>query len=113
MIIEKDNYYILHTKNTTYCFRVLDTGHLEHLYYGRKITVDMEEADNWAQSGMEAFAERHTHIPGNTNTYDREHEHFTLEDMRLEMSSYGKGDIREPFVELVQADGSATCDFLF
>lgn len=29
------------------------------------------------------------------------------------MSSYGKGDIREPFVEIVHADGGRTSDFLF
>jgi alpha-galactosidase len=29
------------------------------------------------------------------------------------MSSYGKGDIREPFIEITYADGSTTCDFLF
>ena len=51
--------------------------------------------------------------PGNTNVYDAEHSAFSLEDMRLEMSSYGKGDIREPFVELVHADGSMTSDFLY
>ena len=29
------------------------------------------------------------------------------------MSSYGKGDIREPFIETEYADGSTTADFLF
>ena len=33
--------------------------------------------------------------------------------MKLEMSSYGKGDIREPFVELVYPDGSRTSDFVY
>ena len=30
--------FILETEHTTYCFQVTDTGHLEHLYYGRKLT---------------------------------------------------------------------------
>lgn len=38
---------------------------------------------------------------------------LSLEDVCLEMSSYGKGDIREPFIEVVHADGSFTSDFLF
>ncbi|MCH5281316.1 MAG: alpha-galactosidase [Lachnospiraceae bacterium] len=105
MISEEKKVFILHTAHTTYCFRVLETGHLEHLYYGRKITLDADSA--------EALFEKHAFPPGNTNVYDEEHTGFSLEDMKLEMSSYGKGDIREPFVELVHADGSTTCDFLF
>lgn len=105
MIREEDKVFILDTTHTTYCFRVMDTGHLEHLYYGRKITVDAACA--------EALTEKHSFAPGNTNVYDGEHTGFSLEDIRLEMSSYGKGDIREPFVEIVHGDGSSTCDFLF
>ena len=105
MISEEKKIFILHTAHTTYCFRVLETGHLEHLYYGRRITIDADSA--------EALFEKHAFPPGNTNVYDEDHTEFSLEDMRLEMSSYGKGDIREPFVELVHADGSTTCDFLF
>ena len=40
----------------------------------------------------------------NTNIYDSEHLQFSLEDACLEMSSFGKGDIREPFVELTLSD---------
>lgn len=109
MIEQKEGLYALHTKNTTYMFNVMDTGHLEHLYYGRKIKVDMEK-DN---GGALPFTEKHAFPPGNTNQYDTEHGSFSLEDMCLEMSSYGKGDIREPFVEIVHADGSYTSDFLF
>ena len=32
---------------------------------------------------------------------------------RLEMSSYGKGDIREPFVEAILYDGAKTLDFRY
>ncbi len=105
MIREEQNLFILDTRNTTYAFRVTQTGHLEHLYYGRKITLDADSA--------QALFEKHSFAPGNTNVYDNEHTDFSLEDIKLEMSSYGKGDIREPFVELVHADGSLTCDFLY
>lgn len=105
MIKKMDSVFVLDTRNTTYCFRVMDTGHLEHLYYGRKITID--------EDGIQALEEKHTFMPGNTNAYDGDHNNFSLEDIRLEMSSYGKGDIREPFVEIVHSDGSYTSDFLF
>lgn len=106
MIRQFDNVWVLDTQNTTYVFKVMETGHLEHLYYGKKITIDsLEETDS--------LTEKHEFAPGNTNTYDNEHTNFTLEDICLEMSSYGKGDIREPFIEVVHADGSSTSDFLF
>ena len=49
----------------------------------------------------------------NSCVYDREHDAYTLEDLCLEMSSYGKGDIREPFVELIYEDGSFSSDFVY
>ncbi|MGN0350096.1 MAG: alpha-galactosidase [Roseburia sp.] len=103
MIQTENQVYVLSTENTTYAFRVTETKHLEHLYYGRKITV----------KNPEALIEKHAFAPGNTNVYDSEHSNFSLEDVSLEMSSYGKGDIWEPFVEIVHADGSYTSDFLF
>lgn len=106
MIQKYGSCFVLNTKNTTYAFRVMDTGHLEHLYYGRKVTVQTEQ-------DADAFIEQHVFAPGNTNLYDAEHTQFSLEDIRLEMSAYGKGDIREPFIEVIHADGSATSDFLF
>ncbi len=103
MIEQKEKLFILNTQNTTYCFQVMATGQLEHLYYGRKITL------NDALPVMEKYA----FGPGNTIAYDQEHVNFSLEDCCLEMSSYGKGDIREPFVEIIHADGGSTSDFTF
>lgn len=37
MIRKEKDYFILDTDHTTYCFQVLPTGQLEHLYYGRKL----------------------------------------------------------------------------
>lgn len=103
MIIEKNGVYTLATKRTSYVFRVTETGHLEHLHYGGRLTVGEPDA----------LIEKHAFAPGNTIAYDGEHTDFTLEDMCLEMSSYGKGDIREPFVEITHGDGGMTSDFLF
>ena len=100
MIKEQNQIFHLATEHTSYVFRVTDSGHLEHLHYGRKITMPGS-----------ALFEKHAFAPGNTNDIGRKE--FTLEDMRLEMSSYGKGDIREPFLEVVYEDGSMTSDFRF
>ena len=102
MITVENQLFSLHTRHTSYLFRVMETGHLEHLYYGRKI-----------HPAIDGLMEQHAFAPGNTNIYDSEHLQFSLEDTCLEMSSFGKGDIREPFVELTLSDGSETSDFLF
>ena len=31
--------FVLDTDNTTYAFRVTKSGHLEHLYYGKRIKI--------------------------------------------------------------------------
>ena len=104
MISENNGLFTLDTKNTTYAFKVLPTGHLEHLYYGSKINVS---------GGAAALSRRQTMPVGNTVSYSNDNPSFTLEAARLEMSSYGKGDIREPFVELIHADGAFTSDFCY
>ncbi|MCR5665948.1 MAG: alpha-galactosidase [Eubacterium sp.] len=103
MIKQISQTFILSTKHTTYVFSVLETGHLEHLYYGRRID----------QPSAGVFRQKRAFEPGNSTVYDAQHKNLVLEDICLEMSSYGKGDIGEPFVELEHADGSVTCDFLF
>ena len=106
MIRHLDGLFVIDTANTTYAFRILPTGQPEHLYYGRRITIRQKE-------DAEALFQKYAFAPGNTNVYDDEHKAYTLEDMRLEFSGYGKGDIGEPFVELVHHDGSRTCDFVY
>lgn len=108
MIHRTEDAFVLHTAHTTYAFRVMDTGHLEHLYYGRKINIDPQQED-----AIGAMTEKHAFEPGNTVNYDNQHKNFSLEDQCLEMSSYGRGDIREPFVEITYADGSMTSDYLY
>ena len=106
MIRQLDNVFVLDTKHTTYCFQVLESGHLEHLYYGKKIRIE-------CAADIESLAEKQAFPPGNSNVYDSKFPKLSLENLRLEMSSYGKSDIREPFVEVVHADGSYTSDFLY
>ncbi len=100
------NGFIIETDNTSYIFRILPTGQPEHLYYGKRLSGADEAA-------LDALSEKHAFYPGNTIGYDQEHLQYSLEDMRLEMSSYGKGDIREPFVCIRHSDGSTTSDFVY
>ena len=106
MIRQLDNVFVLDTKSTTYCFRATESGHLEHLYYGKRIAIS-------SASDVNVLVEKQSFFSGSSIVYSDKHPNLTLENLRLEMSSYGKGDIREPFVEITHADGSVTSDFLF
>ena len=106
MIRQLGNVFVLDTNHTTYCFQVLESGHLEHLYYGKRLRIEQA-------SDVKSLAEKQAFPPGNSNVYDEKYPKLSLENMRLEMSSYGKSDIREPFIEVVHADGSYTSDFLY
>ena len=109
MILQNNQIFVLHTAHTTYAFHVLPSGQLEHLYYGRKIRVK----EPLTEESIAALVEKHSFPPGTSNVYSDEHKNFSLDDMRLEMSAYGKGDMREPFVEVIHADGSYTSDYVF
>lgn len=98
--------FVLDTEHTTYMFSAAPSGHLEHLYYGKKIRVkSWEECD--------VLREKREFELGNTIVYAKEYPAALPEDMCLEMSAPGHGDIREPFLEVVFADGSRSTDFRF
>ena len=103
MIKKISDAFILETDHTSYIFRVMKSGHLEHLYYGRKITVKTRE-------DIDCLLEKRAFAPGNSTVYSGKYKELSLEDCLLEMSSLGKGDTREPFIELRHMDGSTTCD---
>ena len=106
MIRRLASVFVLDTPHTTYAFKAHASGHLEHLYYGEKIHIESETEAN-------VLVEKRACLSGNAVCYSKEYPTLCLEDMRLEMSSHGKGDIREPFIEVTHADGSYTSDFLF
>lgn len=45
MIKADGHIFVLETAHTTYCFRRMETGHLEHLYYGRHLTLPEHPAE--------------------------------------------------------------------
>ena len=98
--------FVLDTESTTYAFAVAPSGHLEHLYYGGKIRLE-------SAKDCEPFREKSEFEAGNSIVYSKEHPTVLLEDMCLEVSAAGHGDIREPFLSLVRADGSRSADFLY
>lgn len=102
MIYKAGNSFVLNTLNTSYLIGILDTGHLEHLYYGKKIHDDTQ-----------ALKEKLNFAPGYTINYSQENKETALESINLEVSTLGKGDVRKPFIELEYSDGNRTCDFVY
>lgn len=104
MISEKRLHFTLQTASTTYLFRVDETNHLEHLYYGRKIG---------ATEDLHATYDKHTIPMGNTISYDIEHPSYSLDNICLETSTLGKGDYREPSVIIRLESGEIISDFTY
>ena len=103
MIKADGNLFALNTKNTSYVFRVNETGQLEHMHYGRLIHLDEPSV----------LVDKHAFGSGCSVIYDEEHPNVCLENLALETSGIGKGDVREPMIEVICNDGSTTTDFVY
>ncbi len=101
MIRKVENNFVLETKNNYYIFKLLSNGYLAHLYYGNKFDVDSNQKYNL-----------NIQQTGNTVNYSVDFP-YSLEDIPLEYSSYGKGDIKESLIVIRNYDGSNTSDFAF
>ena len=100
MIRIMKEFFLLETRGTAYCFRVTEQGFLQHLYYGRRLDLS---------GGWEALVPQVRHFPGNGAGL----EGVCLEDMALEVSSPGLGDLRESMVTVRGPDGDTLTDFRF
>ena len=108
MIYAENGKFLLETEHTTYAFCVDQAGNLQHLYYGEKINMGV----SW-QNALEALKMRVFNPNGCSIIQDKTCPAVSLDDVCLEVSGRGKGDMAQPFVELFYADGSRTSDFRF
>ncbi|WP_320128314.1 alpha-galactosidase [uncultured Sphaerochaeta sp.] len=104
MITKKDQCFSLSTKNTTYLFSITETGHLEHLYYGKKLGLQSIDID--------ALSEKRSIPIGNGTAYNTEHPNLFMGNICLEYSTMGKGDYRESSVDIEYGRGMHTLDFV-
>ncbi len=100
--ITDNNAFHLQTNNTSYVIKVLESGHIGQLYYGRRI--HNRDTYDSLYSNFSRDLEVGT-------AYSKATKGFTLESTRLEVGESGKGDYREPSVRLVYEDGTRTTDF--
>ena len=106
MIRKADDIFVLETKKTSYIFKVAETGQLEHLHYGKRIRID-----DAAQA--ECLYKKNAFASGNTVIYDKTNPQYSLEEGEFEFGTTGKGDMREPLLEIIYPDGSRTSDFVY
>ena len=104
MILEKNKVFSLHTQATSYLFRVTETGHLEHLYYGRRID---------SERPLEALFKKSTLPLERSIAYNEEHLNFSLDNLCLEYSSFGKGDNRQSALLLNIPERGIVGDFIY
>ena len=104
MAIEFNNYnkiFSLKTRNTSYILRVLESGHLGHLYWGRKL-------NNYNIEYIHERKDLGSFLATTDNIID-----FHLEATPQEYPSYGATDLRSPAIELQFLDGSTVSDFRY
>ncbi|WP_096515122.1 alpha-galactosidase [Clostridium perfringens] len=91
----------LKTKNTSYVLKIMETGHLSHLYWGRKLKADNLEYF-FRRRGFGSFAADTDNISG-----------FQLELIPQECPTFGATDLRSPSLEFQYEDGTSATDLRY
>ena len=104
MIHVANDLFRLETKCSSYWFRVTKFGHLEHLYYGRRLPADQPVA---------ALELKRVAQLGSSVLYDPSDETYCMDTMCWEWSGIGKGDYRETPAEIKMPDGTYATDFRY
>lgn len=94
----------LDSRRTSYIMRVGETGHLENLYYGRRLRPD---------SDLNALAQKRVIGIGTGVAYSERKPLVFMDTMCLETSTPGKGDFRTPAVQVEYSNGMTTLDFIY
>ena len=105
MITENNGRFLIETDHTSYLFYVDPAGFLTHLYYGEKLFL--------TEDGIDAMIPVISNQNGCSIIADQKESTVSLDDWCQEDSSRGRGDLGQPMIELVYADGSRSSDFRF
>ena len=102
--IETSKVFHLQTKNNSYLIKILPSNHLGGLYYGAKVSEDSDYNNLLLSNKIEV---------GSQVIYDSSDKTFNLNTSFLELSTFGKGDFREPMCHFRLNDGSRITDFKY
>lgn len=103
MITHDDNTFHLFTNHTSYYFRITKFGHLEQLYYGKRLSAPSQES----------LELKRTAQIGTGVIYDETDPLYCLDILPLEWSGIGKGDFRQSPAEIKMPDGTFVSDFIY
>ena len=103
LIREKDRVFSLRTKETSYIFRVLPSGHLENLHYGKPIR----------EQDYRALQMKRNAAVGGMVAYSSKDDLLYLDMLPLEYSFNGKGDYRLMPLEVEIPAGTYVGDFVY
>ncbi|MDO5111362.1 MAG: alpha-galactosidase [Clostridia bacterium] len=104
MIACTDGVFRLSTAHTSYWFQTTAFGHLEHIYYGARLS----DSD-----AIEPLLFKRTAEVGASVLYDPADNLYCLDVLPLEWSTTGKGDFRHAPMEGKMPDGSFVCDLTY
>ena len=104
MITVKDGVFRLDTDNTTYVFRVMPYGYLQHLYYGAKLS----EVDDYG-----VMIDKQGTGQGTSIGLDEKENRFFPDNTCFEISSVGRGDFREAALLIADKNGSELLDLKY
>nr|MDE6908846.1 alpha-galactosidase [Lachnospiraceae bacterium] len=99
---QKEHIFTLDTKHTTYQMKVDNFGFLLHLYYGRKISGNMDYLLTYYDRGFS----------GNPASVGRDRT-YSLDALPQEYPGMGTGDFRSSALILHNPDGSECCDLRY
>ncbi len=99
---ERTKEFHLYNQDISYILGVLQNGHLGQIYYGKRIH-EAESFQHLIEYGIKDMAP--CAFEGNRL--------FSMEYLRQEYPSYGRGDMRYPAYELQQTDGSRVSEFTY
>ena len=98
-----DKTITLHTRSTTYQMQITDTGHVLHLYYGRRV-------DGMCLDYLHIL----TDCGFSPNSYEnRLHREVSPDILPLEYSAAGSGDYRVPALECMSDRGLVGADLRY
>ena len=94
--------FTLETQNTTYQFQVDICGFLLHLYYGKKVSGNMNYLLTFYDRGFS----------GNPNDAEADRT-YSMDALPQEFPSLGTGDYRNCALIMENSDGSFSCDLRY
>lgn len=102
MIEIRELLFHLRTESSSYLFCVNKSGHLEQVHYGARVETDDAEALSYRRT-----------MPYGSQVMYEDGSDYCLDNVPLNWSGSGKGDFRQPPLEVVLPDGGFTTDFVY